>query len=56
MPSFRTQGIGCIASNDVTVQYAEFVKTDVMKTEYTENGQKHTLCFHIRIGEILENT
>lgn len=44
------------ANNDVTVQYAEFVKTDVMKTEYTECGKAHTLCFHIRTGEILENT
>ena len=43
------------ANKDVTIQSAEFIKTDVMKTAYTENGTPHTLCFHIRTGEILEN-
>lgn len=27
-----------------------------LRAVYTANGKAHTLCFHIRIGEILENT
>ncbi|MGN0520374.1 MAG: glycoside hydrolase family 36 protein [Candidatus Fimenecus sp.] len=44
------------ADKNVTIQSAEFIDTDMMKTAYTENGKVHTLCFHIRTGKILEST
>ncbi len=43
------------ADKAIAIQSAEFIKTDVLKSVYTQNGTPHTLCFHIRTGEILEN-
>lgn len=43
------------ANKHITVQSAEFIDRDILRTTYTENGAIHELCFHIRTGEILEN-
>ncbi|MDE6614097.1 MAG: alpha-galactosidase, partial [Clostridia bacterium] len=38
----------------VKILYAGFVKEDIMKTEYIENGENKTLTFNVRNGDVIE--